>query len=153
MPNRNSPWPTTTAFAWYERAVDWLGRYAPDDHVLHSCQAKADACIGSAIAIREAERLEGTGGATTDFVFVVSRFGDTSGGVTADWVTSDGEAVAGVDYIPASGRLTFGGDVNCARSRQNRDAVGTSRVITMGRTGNCPQSAGLIHKATMENRT
>ena len=43
------------------------------------------------------------------FVFTVTRFGDTSGSVTADWATSDGSAKAGRDYVPAAGQLQFAG--------------------------------------------
>jgi hypothetical protein len=44
---------------------------------------------------------------TTQLVFDVRWSGDTSQPVTVDWSTSDGTALAGTDYIAASGQLVF----------------------------------------------
>ena len=98
------------ALTWYERAVDGLHEHAAQERDFARCRAEADASIGSAIAIRGTQQPEGTDATATDYVFTLTRFGDTSGSVTVDWATSDGTAKAGRDYVPAAGQLHFAPD-------------------------------------------
>ena len=98
------------SLTWYERAVDGLHEHAAQERDFARCRAEADASIGSAIAIRGTEQPEGTDATATDYVFTLTRFGDTSGSVTVDWATSDGTAKAGRDYVPAAGQLHFAPD-------------------------------------------
>jgi hypothetical protein len=59
------------------------------------------------ISITDFSKREGRTGKTTTFTFTVSRTGDTSQAVTIDYLTSDGTATAGEDYVATSGLLTF----------------------------------------------
>ena len=102
---------TQESFQWYEMASKWLDYIGPYLPELLEVRQQAIQCIGSAIAIRSTERLEGTDGVTTDFTFAITRFGDTSGSVTVDWATADGKARAGTDYIPSSGQSRLLSDV------------------------------------------
>ena len=45
---------------------------------------------------------------STNFVVTVVRTGGKAGGVTVDFATQDGTALANLDYIPTNGTLTFG---------------------------------------------
>lgn len=59
------------------------------------------------ISVGDVVSAEGDAGATT-FSFQVSIVGTPAPSVSVDWATADGTAtVAGADYLPASGRLTF----------------------------------------------
>ena len=58
------------------------------------------------ISIDDVTRIEGDSGTTT-FTFTVTRSGDSSPEVTLDFATSSGTATANVDYVAASGALTF----------------------------------------------
>ncbi|MBI1312828.1 hypothetical protein GC176_16180 [bacterium] len=49
---------------------------------------------------------EGSDG-TTDFVFTVTRVGQPTSNVTVDYSTQAGTALAGLDFVSQSGRLTF----------------------------------------------
>jgi len=58
------------------------------------------------ITIPDVIQPEGTGG-TTDFVFDVALSGAYGLEVTVDYATRSGTATSGVDFLPASGTLTF----------------------------------------------
>ncbi|MGF1502116.1 MAG: ExeM/NucH family extracellular endonuclease [Paracoccaceae bacterium] len=58
------------------------------------------------LSINDVTMMEGDSG-TTDFVFTVTRSGDTSGVTMVDFATADGTATAGSDYTSNSGTLTF----------------------------------------------
>ncbi len=47
------------------------------------------------------------GSGTTDMVFTVTRSGDLAPAVSVNYTTQDGTAVAGRDYLPVAGTLTF----------------------------------------------
>ncbi len=81
----------------------------------HTTVVIAEALLGNAttVSIDDVSRLEGDAG-TGNFVFTVSRVGDTSADSTVwtvDWTTSDGTAAAGADFVAASGQLTFSAGV------------------------------------------
>jgi hypothetical protein len=61
------------------------------------------------IGIEDAASAEGSA-SNGGLDFVVKRFGDLSQSNTVDWVTSAGSATAGVDYVAASGQVTFAAD-------------------------------------------
>ena len=60
----------------------------------------------SRLIIYNVSRAEGNSG-TTDFTFTLTLTPPPSQTVTVDWATADGTAIAGSDYIAASGTLTF----------------------------------------------
>lgn len=62
--------------------------------------------VPPAIVIESVQLVEGDN-EDTNFVFSVTRNGDTSAGSSVDYVSSDGTAVAGSDYDPIAGRLYF----------------------------------------------
>lgn len=57
-------------------------------------------------AIADASVVEGDAG-TTALVFTVTRANGSTGSVSVDYTTGDGTAAAGVDYVAATGILTF----------------------------------------------
>lgn len=66
---------------------------------------------GSTFVINDVQMNEGDSG-TTDFIFTVTRGGDTSGTATIDFATADGTATTGDgDYTATGGTLTFGDGV------------------------------------------
>lgn len=60
----------------------------------------------ASLSINDVTVTEGNAG-TTVTTFVVSRSGDSSEQVTVAYSTADDSAIAGVDYLAASGELTF----------------------------------------------
>ena len=72
----------------------------------------AAAVAGSSIHISDPSIVEGdTGG--TNLVFTVTRRGDVAQGLTIDWATADGTALAGSDYVAAANTLVFlPGEIN-----------------------------------------
>jgi len=58
-------------------------------------------------AIDDVNKLEGSGGGTTDFVFTLTLSAASSQIVTIDYQTADGTAAAGSDYTAANGTLSF----------------------------------------------
>jgi hypothetical protein len=61
----------------------------------------------TSISVSEPSILEGTNGGATQLVFAVTRFGDDTGTLVLNWSTANGTAVAGTDYVAASGQITF----------------------------------------------
>jgi len=61
---------------------------------------------GVAVNVSDAAVTEGNTGTTTA-TFTASLSGPSADPVTVNWATSDGNAVAGLDYTAASGTLTF----------------------------------------------
>ncbi len=64
---------------------------------------------GEAIYIRDAEQIEGQSGTNTLSVTVL-RLPASSQSRTVQWNTSDGTALAGVDYVASTGSVTFAAD-------------------------------------------
>lgn len=58
------------------------------------------------VSISDVTVIEGDSG-TQDAIFLVTLSGTTNGIVTVDYVTSDGTALAGQDYLAKSGTLSF----------------------------------------------
>ena len=54
--------------------------------------------------------IEGPSGSTTVATFTIRRVGNLTGEATVHWETADGTAVAGSDYVAASGTLVFQDD-------------------------------------------
>jgi hypothetical protein len=61
----------------------------------------------SPIAVDYPSVVDGSGGATTPVTFTITRTGSLSGSLTVNWTTADDTAVAGTDYVAASGTFTF----------------------------------------------
>lgn len=59
------------------------------------------------ISINDVAKTEGNFGTTTNFVFTVTRSGDTTGTSSVNFVTADGTATAGSDYVINTGTLNF----------------------------------------------
>ncbi|MEM1178344.1 MAG: Calx-beta domain-containing protein, partial [Acidobacteriota bacterium] len=79
-----------------------------DDRVDVDSDGTPDACGGSAsIAIDNVTAAEGDAG-TTDFTFTVTLTG-SAGAFTVGYATQDQSAIAGDDYTPATGTLSFAG--------------------------------------------
>jgi hypothetical protein len=51
--------------------------------------------------------VEGPAGSMTPVTFTIQRVGNLSGQATVNWTTADGTAVAGTDYVAASGQVVF----------------------------------------------
>ena len=66
----------------------------------------ARALATTSISISDPTITEGDSGAA-QLTFTVTRFGDDTGDVILDWSTTDGTAIAGSDYVAASGPVTF----------------------------------------------
>ena len=66
----------------------------------------ARALSDTSISISDPSITEGNSG-TIQLTFTVSRFGVTSGSVTLNWSTANGTALAGSDYVAASGQVSF----------------------------------------------
>ncbi len=58
------------------------------------------------IGVSNTSRSEGSGGFTS-VEFTITRLGDLSNETLVNWVTLDGSAIAGTDYVSASGQVTF----------------------------------------------
>ncbi|MFO0968009.1 MAG: Calx-beta domain-containing protein [Gemmataceae bacterium] len=61
----------------------------------------------SPIAVDGPSVIDGSGGATTPITFTITRTGSLTGSLTVNWTTADDTAVAGADYVAASGTVTF----------------------------------------------
>jgi sugar lactone lactonase YvrE len=61
----------------------------------------------SPIAVSDPSVVDGADGATTPVTFTIARTGSLSGSLTVNWATADDTAVAGTDYVAASGSVTF----------------------------------------------
>jgi len=64
--------------------------------------------------IGDAYAFEGNGGTSFSATFTVTLSGDNVTGATVVWATSDGSAVAGVDYTKSAGTVTFAAGVYSA---------------------------------------
>src|SRR5262249_28043991 len=70
-------------------------------------EAGSDGKILSPIAVNFPSVVDGSGGATTPMTFAITRTGSLSGSLTVNWTTADDTAIAGTDYVAASGSVTF----------------------------------------------
>jgi hypothetical protein len=61
----------------------------------------------SPIAVNYPSVVNGAGGATTPVTFTITRTGSLGGSLTVNWATADDTAVAGTNYVAASGTVTF----------------------------------------------
>jgi hypothetical protein len=61
----------------------------------------------SPVAVDYPSVINGSGGATTPVTFTITRTGSLSGSLAVNWTTADDTAIAGTDYVAASGTLTF----------------------------------------------
>src|SRR5262249_19869831 len=75
--------------------------------VLGIDKAGSSGKIISPIAVSNPSVVDGSGGATTPVPFTIPRTGSLSGSLTVNWATADDTAVAGTDYVAASGSVTF----------------------------------------------
>jgi WD40 repeat protein len=77
--------------------------------VLGISKAGSSGKVISPISVDGPSIVDGSGGATTPVTFTITRTGSLSGSLTVNWTTSDDTAIAGTDYIAASGTVTFAG--------------------------------------------
>jgi streptogramin lyase len=75
--------------------------------VLGIYKAGGSGKVISPIAVDDPSVVDGSGGATTPVTFTISRTGGLTGALTVNWATADDTAVAGADYVAASGTVTF----------------------------------------------
>jgi hypothetical protein len=75
--------------------------------VLGIYKAGSSGKVVSPIAVSNPSVIDGSGGATTPVAFTITRTGSLSGSLTVNWATADDTAVAGTDYVAASGTVTF----------------------------------------------
>jgi outer membrane protein assembly factor BamB len=61
----------------------------------------------SPVSVDAPSVVDGSGGATTPVTFTLTRTGSLSGSLTANWTTADDTAIAGTNYVAASGSVTF----------------------------------------------
>jgi hypothetical protein len=59
------------------------------------------------VVVNSPSVVDGSGGAATPVSFTLERTGSLSGSLTVNWTTADDTAVAGTDYVAASGTVTF----------------------------------------------
>jgi len=95
----------------------WLGFSAstwdrPTNHDVLNWEYVTFADTTTTIGVNNVEQLEGSGGTNTDFVFTATRLGDLSSTVSLNWSASDGEAVAGTDYVAYPESLVFDSGVS-----------------------------------------
>ncbi len=70
-------------------------------------KAGSDGKVISPITVDDPSVVDGSGGATTPMTFTITRTGSLSGSLTVNWATADDTAIAGTDYVAASGAVTF----------------------------------------------
>ena len=75
--------------------------------VLGIYKAGSSGKVISPIAVDDPSVVDGSGGATTPVTFTITRTGSLSGSLTVNWATADDTAIAGTDYVAASGTVTF----------------------------------------------
>ncbi len=75
--------------------------------VLGIDKAGSSGKVFSPIAVDGPSVVDGSGGATTPVTFTLTRTGSLSGSLTVNWTTADDTAIAGTDYVAASGSVTF----------------------------------------------
>jgi VCBS repeat-containing protein len=90
--------------AWVGFTATTGGGYQNHDILNWSHKVFADS--STTVAVSDAALIEGSSG-VSQMVFDVTRLGDTSGITTVDWATSDATATSGIDYIAASGSVSF----------------------------------------------
>src|SRR5579864_213508 len=61
----------------------------------------------SPITVDDPSVVDGSGGSATPVTFTIARTGSLSGSLTVNWATADDTAIAGTDYVAASGTVTF----------------------------------------------
>ncbi len=75
--------------------------------VLGIYKAGSSGKVISPIAVDDPSVVDGSGGATTPVTFTITRTGSLSGSLTVNWTTANDTAIAGTDYVAASGTVTF----------------------------------------------
>ncbi len=75
--------------------------------VLGIYKAGSSGKVFSPISVDDPSIVDGSGGATTPITFTISRTGSLTGALTVNWATADDTAIAGTDYVAASGTVTF----------------------------------------------
>ncbi|MGH7137919.1 MAG: LamG-like jellyroll fold domain-containing protein, partial [Pirellulales bacterium] len=75
--------------------------------VLSIDKAGSSGKVISPIAVNDPSVVDGSGGATTPLSFAIMRTGSLSGSLTVNYATADDTAIAGTDYVAASGTVTF----------------------------------------------
>jgi DNA-binding beta-propeller fold protein YncE len=75
--------------------------------VLGIYKAGSSGKIISPISLDDPSVVDGSGGATTQVTFTITRTGSLSGSLTVNWTTADDTAIAGTDYVAGSGSVTF----------------------------------------------
>jgi hypothetical protein len=75
--------------------------------VLGIYKAGSSGKIISPISVSNPSVVDGSGGATTPMTFTITRTGSLSGSLTVNWTTADDTAIAGTNYVAASGSVTF----------------------------------------------
>lgn len=75
--------------------------------VLDIYKAGSSGKVISPIAVDNPSVVDGSGGTTTPITFTIARTGSLSGSLTVNWTTADDTAIAGTDYVAASGTVTF----------------------------------------------
>ncbi len=90
--------------AWVGFTASTGGGYQNHDILNWSYKVLVD--TSTTVAVGDVALVEGSSGAS-QMVFDITRLGDTSAVTTVAWETSDGSAIAGVDYTTASGLVSF----------------------------------------------
>ena len=75
--------------------------------VLGIYKAGSSGKVVSPISVDDPSVVDGSGGSTTPVTFTITRTGSLGGSLTVNWTTADDTAVAGTDYVAASGTVTF----------------------------------------------
>jgi outer membrane protein assembly factor BamB len=75
--------------------------------VLGIYKAGSSGKVISPIALDAPSVVDGSGGATTPVTFTLTRTGSLTGPLTVNWTTADDTAIAGTNYVAASGSVTF----------------------------------------------
>jgi hypothetical protein len=70
-------------------------------------QAGSAGKIPPPVVVNSPSIIDGSGGATTPVTLTITRTGSLSGSLTVNWNTADDTAIAGTDYVAASGTVTF----------------------------------------------
>ena len=88
--------------AWLGFTAGNTGAPAAQDILDWSAQCTDDVILAEHQAV-----VEGAGSATTTANFTITRVGSLAGQAAVNWSTTDGTAMAGTDYVAASGQVVF----------------------------------------------
>lgn len=100
----------STYNAGFNGLIDELSVYnraITPGEVLGIYKAGSDGKVFSPVAVDAPPVIEGATGTTTPVTFTITRTGSLSGPLTANWATADDTAIAGTNYVAASGSVTF----------------------------------------------